>query len=350
MSKIIGVTVGTTLSAASVANALKGTVSGESVVLNDISPLPHEIKVKVSGEKTVVREVATPDNGSWSNEYRYGDYVVESIDTDIGDGRLWFTDGSYLTLDMAVNITVSEINIGDTIRFSYDEEDEIFWYAYLVVEGVADVSSVTLTKQGKNLLDISKAITEPYNSAMCSFVDNGNGTYTLTKKGQYGYRTVDFPLSIKANTTIAMSGNFIETPYENALLIRFNYADGTGVANEFSYNRKPSAFTPQKDVVSAFLYISQGNEAETRVVMEKLQIEIGTATEYEPYKEPETVSVKQDGTASIIGKGEGITLMTDTEGVTITAEYNRDLNKAFAEIYQAIATMGAAAVTIPEEV
>jgi hypothetical protein len=62
-------------------------------------------------------------------------------------------------------------------------------------------------------------------------------------------------------------------------------------------------------------------------------IELGeTATEYEPFKEPETVSVKQDGMASIIGKGEGISLMTDTEGVTITAEYNRDVNKALADL------------------
>ena len=44
------------------------------------------------------------------------------------------------------------------------------------------------------------------------------------------------------------------------------------------------------------------------------------------------------------------TIVTDTAGVTISAEYNRDLNKAFAEIYQAIATMGAATATIPEEV
>lgn len=209
---------------------------------------------------------------------------------------------------------------------------------------ITNFSSVTLKKYGKNLLDISKAITEPYNSSMCSFVDNGNGTYTLTKKGQHGYRTVDFPLSIKASTTIAISVNLLETFSQNAALIRFNFADGTNEATQFSYKGMPRLFTPKKDVVSAFLYVSQGQEAESRVVMEKAQIEIGTATEYEPYKEPETVSVNQDGTASIIGKGEGITLMTDTESVTITAEYNKDLNKAFAEIYQKLSALGVAVV------
>ena len=110
--------------------------------------------------------------------------------------------------------------------------------------------------------------------------------------------------------------------------------DFTTIASvELRFNRKGNPYTDKTTEFADF------------------QLELsGSKTEYEPYKEPETVQVNVDGTASISGNGESITLITDTDGITITAEYNKDLNKAFAEIYQAIAHLGAAAVTIPEEV
>lgn len=244
-----------------VANALKGTASGSAVAMKDVSPLEHNIGVKLAS---------------------------------------------------------------DTIT---------------------DFSTVTLTKYGKNLLDISKAITEPHNSSMCSFVDNGDGTYTLTKKGQYGHRTNTFPLNIKAGQKATLNLRFIETFTQTEFFVRFVYADGSTEGCEFTYRGNPSIFTAVKEVVSAYLYVGQGVADGSTIVLDKAQIELGTtATEYEPYKEPETVSVKQDGTATIIGNGEGISLMTDTEGVTITAEYNRDLNKAFADIYQKLSALGVAVV------
>ena len=62
-----------------------------------------------------------------------------------------------------------------------------------------------------------------------------------------------------------------------------------------------------------------------------------TETDYEPYKEPTTLTAEADGTVNgIIGNGESMTLLTDTEGVTITAEYNVDtkkyIDKKFAEL------------------
>ena len=81
----------------------------------------------------------------------------------------------------------------------------------------------------------------------------------------------------------------------------------------------------------------------------KLQIELGdTATEYEPYVDPTTVTLTvQDGEGETVatytpeadGTVNGITsvsptmtLLTDTAGVTIEAEYNQDTNVAIGNV------------------
>ena len=73
----------------------------------------------------------------------------------------------------------------------------------------------------------------------------------------------------------------------------------------------------------------------------KPQIELGTtATTFEPYQGqtyPPAADVIVSGVKSLYPI---TTLMTDTEGVIIEAEYNRDINKAFAELQQAIISLG----------
>ena len=62
---------------------------------------------------------------------------------------------------------------------------------------------------------------------------------------------------------------------------------------------------------------------------------------YAPYIEPIEYPVSVDGTV------EGVTpiyptttLMADTEGAVIDCTYNRDINKAFEELYNAIISTG----------
>ena len=232
---------------AGAANALKGTASGTVVSITDVSPLEHEIGVKLSSDT------------------------------------------------------------------------------------VTDFSSVTLTKQGKNLLDISQMTTENEASSIYGdFHKNEDGSYTFIKDGDgaNGWQSKVLPLNIKANTKVYLSADILRM--DESFYLMAKYANGGQKGVNFNSS---SAFIPTDDVTSCFFYTAQANANGTTLIAKNIQLEYGeTATEYEPYKEPETVSVKQDGTASIIGKGEGITLMTDTEGVTITAEYNRDVNKALADL------------------
>lgn len=319
-----------------VANALKGNAEGEIVAIKDSSPLEHKMRVQIRDERagSIYLEDAAAKliGGDLENGRTYTVSLCE-LQADGDEFMIEFENGEYAQFTViAEEIKPAILPAGTKLSCGGGN----LYYVQREYPGIK------VTKYGKNLLDISKAITEPYNSAMCSFVDNADGTYTFTKEGLYGHRTVDFPLNIKANTSIMISVNLIETYSQNALLIMFKYADGTTKAAQFIYSGKPVKFTAEKDVVSAYLYVSQGTAEGSKIVMEKVQIEIGTtATEYVPYKDPVFYTPNADGVVEgICGNGDGVTLMTDADGVTITAEYNRDLNKTIARLESALISVG----------
>lgn len=59
-------------------------------------------------------------------------------------------------------------------------------------------------------------------------------------------------------------------------------------------------------------------------------------TDYEPYKEPIEYAQGEE----IKSIYPSTTLMTDTAGAVLTVEYNKDINKAFAELQKAIISIG----------
>lgn len=61
-----------------------------------------------------------------------------------------------------------------------------------------------------------------------------------------------------------------------------------------------------------------------------------TALPYEPYIEPTTYAADENGNVNVTSVYPTTTLIADN-GVIISVEYNRDINKAFAELMQAVA-------------
>jgi hypothetical protein len=76
------------------------------------------------------------------------------------------------------------------------------------------------------------------------------------------------------------------------------------------------------------------------------QLELGnTATDYEPPKEPVTYMPNADGTVDGVKSiAPTMVLRTDTAGVVIDAEYNRDINKAYQALVNAIKALGGTVV------
>jgi hypothetical protein len=90
-----------------------------------------------------------------------------------------------------------------------------------------------------------------------------------------------------------------------------------------------------------FFYAS-GSQAETgTVVYRNIQLEISKEkTQYEPH-DGETQIPAADGTvAGLKAISPTMTLLTDTPGVTIECEYNRDTNKVIEDLLNKITALG----------
>ena len=280
------------------ANALKGKESGTAVVFKDVSPLEHTIGVKLK---------------YYNAAYDYNDDgVIDEKDTDYLFYHVNFPDDYPIPSGKITDVDGNgklELNDG------------------VVLKALADYSAITLTKYGKNLLprpyhDTSNS---PKEMNGITFTDNGDGSITLNGVCKSPYNTYFY---LAVNFSGLLDGVTYTLPKtQGNLQFRFVYTDENGNSQNTA-----SAVTWKEGCSNLNLIILIASEDPIDNVTVYPQLEIGTtATEYEQYKAPEPVSVNPDGTANVVGKGESITLTTDTDNVTITAEYNRDLNKAFEE-------------------
>ena len=212
----------------------------------------------------------------------------------------------------------------------------------LTSDTVTDFSSFTLKAFGKNLI--------PYPYTKTSHTRDGI-TYTVSENG-----------AITANGTATKFTSFTCVSTSSLSLSKGNYVLSSGVKNDnstvtfglsFGYKYSSSARTSlstvggkvsislSEDALCDLLIVIQEGQTLNNVVF-KPQIEVGTvATEYESYKEPLTYSSAADGTIGEVSISQPVaTLVTDTSGVVITAEYSKDINKAFAELQQAVILLG----------
>lgn len=201
-----------------------------------------------------------------------------------------------------------------------------------------DVSGAVLKAQGKNLI--------PYPYSNGSYTAGGV-TYTVNKDG-----------SIKLNGTATTGSSFairntaLSIPAGNYKL------SGTGSTSESKYYLQMQVDNTygQTDVRGGNYTISAGQQIDRIILFVKQgtvlsnvivrpQLELGSvATEYEPYKSGSSHYVESDG--SIAGGVSSIspttTLTCDKANTVIVAKYNRDINKAFAELERNIAAQTSA--------
>lgn len=77
------------------------------------------------------------------------------------------------------------------------------------------------------------------------------------------------------------------------------------------------------------------------MIIRNIQIEDGaTATDYEPYIEPTTYTADENGKLTIPSMYPSMTVYTKNEGIDINAQYNRDINKAFKSLLDAVVSLG----------
>lgn len=366
------------------ANALKGTASGVSVRLDDVSPIEHTLGIKLHGknmfdEAVLLSKPHTEDdeayvfptgtvgaeilpNAVFEKNTQYTlQYTAKQAapngSTTLPYPRIeiWYTDGTKTLKQATTEYTVITLTsiAGKTISaIKYAYSNIGTWYikknSISLAKGTAalspytpfpDYTKIAFTRCGKNLFDKS---TLTASSSVTKFTQTADG---------FTFKTA------ATHKTMMMSSNIY-------LSAGTYYCSGTVTCSDATYkggwgvhddeDKKFIINASSKGIINDKFTITESKtyslnfyapyDAPTGVTMtfSNVQLELGaTATEYELYKTPTEFTPAADGTVTgVKSLYPTTTLITNTSGVIIDAEYNRDINKAFAEMQQAILSMG----------
>lgn len=220
---------------------------------------------------------------------------------------------------------------------------------------VTDLTAVKVSRYGKNLLDTNRAYNSVWSeNAYDTFSINDNVITATSDNSTTKSVSMclfdgelpagDYILSLNAvieNTPKHSRPNEILTFKKGSVIAVTN-----GMGKDGSYSPKIKFTLSEKAKINISFYknvnVSQETVSDTvyKVTLSNIQLELGTTvTEYEPYITPTEYTPTADGIVEgVLSLYPNTTLMTDTEGVIIDCECNRDINKAFAALEAAIAT------------
>lgn len=345
---------------------INGTVTGStSVVLYDTpTSLPSGLKAGKTYRLSIPFE---NHNNTTRDLTAYGQWYVEGSDSLVISFG-WANDGSNPQVtDIVPNNAIGfrlyfNISVGVTfdnmiIKPQIEEGTTATAYAPYI----EDISAATVSAIGKNLFTFDNATLAKNNADYVS-CETGEGwmkqTFSKDVTGN-SYQIVSFkfyPPKEMLNKPLIFSADF-ESDIEKYGYIAIRRSKTGSVINIWGT-------APKKDKITKTIQID-GDEGEQYQINFNLsgkadvqitqgqyykcfnvQIEPATAsnsaaTAYEPYREPVTYPVSADGTVQgVTPIYPNTTLLTDTAGAVIDCSYNRDINKAFLELQQAILTLG----------
>lgn len=361
------------------ANALKGTASGVSVRLDDVSPNEHMLGVKVKSknlfdknnaniiagyidtnvitEATTSRCIYIPCNPNTT-------YTVSKIATArfvVAFTNVIPTAGTAVT-NRVQNYTATSITATSGADSKYivvwlynsvydttttiDEilatvQIELGTTATAYTPYISDLTTVTVTRFGKNLIPYPYFDTTKTQNGI-TFTVNADGSISFsgTSTGQATFYFVYKAMNLKQGVTYTLSASGNYSFGGSATIFIYDSAQGQSAYIPL-LTTSSATFTPTKDVNNTDCYlVIPANRTVSGTL--KIQLELGsTATEYELYKTLTEFTPAADGTVTgVKSLYPTTTLITNTSGVIIDAEYNKDINKAFAEMQQAILSMG----------
>lgn len=303
----------------SVANAFKGKANDKDAVRMDgVSPIPHTMSITLNPYNLINQEsflnVSNYDlSGEVGKTYTLSCKLKEGADIsgvtsgifDKYDGGMYndnfIADGVIQEHSTGITITIEE---GHTYEWNTENGNtsDIFESVSMVLESVDDV---TLTQYGKNLINFD------VNTAKWEVVGSGRAFYfSVPCVSTFSIKRIE-----NKGTVI------LERSTDNFVTDDTNVSQAS-VGKEFI----PCVITPgYKYRVYTTKATADGK------LIEWMQLEVGTSTEYEKYKEPTIAGLSYSPTT---------TLVSDTKGVEIAVEYNRDSNVVYTELVNAIVKLG----------
>ena len=374
-----------------VSNALKGTAKGEIVRVDDVSTVEHTAKVKVTSKNILnadnIESLSagniTIDGGTVKIPAAtsvYGIRMDASIlelnevytfsITDITDHestwgwRLAYQDGTFSSISYNNTMTLLIQKPIKAIQFylgmPYTGNQDVYITDIQIEKGTTateytpyvDPTTATVTRCGKNLLGFSQSFTKSIGGIT---VEYDNETQTFTFNGTYsGEQTILLDAymdvkpkiatgSITTTTVEKISGSISNEDSYNVFYLSCSDSPGGTRTNWYALKlpteKNTSTSVAKNDYLnSVWFYIARDvtfTDYKIRIQFEVCDI----STQYEPYNS-QTYTLDADGTLDIAYASPTMTVFTDTTGVNIDLEYNKDINKAFAQLQNAIISLG----------
>lgn len=194
----------------------------------------------------------------------------------------------------------------------------------LTSDTVTDFSDVKVTRYGSNLLDVSQLLND-------DFVDNGDGTYTLTRSGGGQTYTAKATIYIPAGTPFVPLADVIENTISGnkRMVIYMHHPDGTRTTSEAISDDKASGveriITADKDIIGIQFSDSHvQTEPGEHITLQNLRINIGYKQSYEDYVPAQTVTASADGTVEgLTAVSSNMTIFADNSDVNISCNYQK---------------------------
>lgn len=343
----------------SYAPAIKGNVSGEIVRVDDVSPIEHDVKCWIHGKNIFngqllsgyivdtscrLTEVASAVYRTILIDLKKGTYTLSSsvdllILRIVMGGRYYNagpTGKTYtFTLEKDGRFAISfranpSANWDDSIELQLEEGSAATAYTPWI-----DPTSITVYDNGKNLLDHSSmkesqtvnGVTITRTDDVITFSGTATAASVLFNYAfcLYGKIGTNYTLSYRyVGGSVAGSASLCIGDSNSPSDPRKSWLNVTMKTNANGSYTAPAIKDYIKDM---WFYCDSGVQFTSFKIQVQLEVGDGTA-EYEPYTGTE-YNPTSDGFCTVTSLSPTMTLMSDTPGITIEAEYNRDTTKMF---------------------
>lgn len=349
-------------------NSIKANANGKIIQVDDVSPIPHTVKGKVSAvnlfnitniaqqhhskleENNTIhlpinssRMLYTNTNLSvFAPHLKVGDTVVFTAETNApAGGEFFYAARQY---DWGVPFTVTQADLDSMLTF-YKGNTSIEDYSSIDVTisnicltlinnrpstfiPYVDVADVNLESRGKNLVNIKDL----------SFGANGysQGLYYANIEG--GYDAINkLPKNAlyTLHCDIETDGGFWVEGQSEGLFFYIQYTDGT--QKSFPHCVNEDIFNGGKTIDRIFLYGSNAEHGATYNKFKNFILCFGSDYTYEPYNtQSGSYTPNAEGAFEIPSVSPTMCVFTNNPNVNTALEYNQDNNKVLKETKGAI--------------
>lgn len=187
-----------------------------------------------------------------------------------------------------------------------------------------DIENTIVNRYGKNLFHINECnleTTEPWGAKRIGDIDIRTGKYVASCNfKQVGADKSEVALSIRNKDDVTQIIKTVKsTDVEGSLICPFDVGEGVNGVVLFLYS----------NVTESYL--------STECDFTHIQIEAGeSATDFEVYKGKETYTPDESGDVTVKSVSPTMTLTTNNGNVTLSCEYNKDLNKCISQNTQVV--------------